>query len=63
MPLFGVDRIDEKVILHIDIFSFKPSSEVRREKIPMNNFRYMDLYLINKFRKWQKVNEINFLDL
>lgn len=63
MPLFGVDRINEKVILHIDFFSFKPSSEVCREKIPMNNFRYMDLYLINKFRKWQKVNEINFLDL
>lgn len=63
MPLFGVDRIDEKVTLNIDFFSFKPSTEVCRKKIPMNNFRYMDLYLIIKFSKWQKVNDINFLDL
>lgn len=52
MLLFGVDRIDEKVIFYIDFFLFKLLLEVCREKIFMNNFCYMDLYLINKFRKW-----------
>lgn len=52
MLLFGVDRIDEKVIFNIDFCFFKLLMEVCRKKIFMNNFCYMDLYLIIKFSKW-----------